>query len=124
MTEPDATWVVDSANPRCVDARIVAAVDVSAAKPCAGFTSVRPVPRVLMMRQPPMYVPSAIAMAHVTITHPCTSSPELCMPAATSVSVMTPIVFWASFVPCASATSDDEKTCAYRNPSRPSGLPS
>src|SRR5215218_1958002 len=54
MTEPDATCVVESAKPRCVEARIVAAVDVSAAKPCAGFTSVRPVPRVLMMRHPPM----------------------------------------------------------------------
>ena len=54
ITEPEATWVVESAKPRWVEARIVAAVDVSAAKPCAGLTSVRPVPSVLMMRQPPM----------------------------------------------------------------------
>ena len=54
MTEPEATCVVERAKPRWLEARIVAAVAVSAAKPCAGFTSVRPVPRVLMMRQPPM----------------------------------------------------------------------
>ena len=33
-----------------------------------------------------------------------------------------PIVFCASFVPCASATSDDVKICPTRKPSRPSGL--
>ena len=54
ITEPEATCVVERAKPTLVDARIVAAVAVSAAKPCAGLTSVRPVPRVLMMRQPPM----------------------------------------------------------------------
>jgi len=48
-------------------------------------------------------------MAHVMITQGCTTSPELCSPAATRVSVMMPIVFCASFVPCARATSDDEK---------------
>ena len=54
MTEPDATWVVERAKPRWLDARIVAAVLVSAAKPCAGLIAVRPVPRVRMMRQPPV----------------------------------------------------------------------
>ena len=54
MTEPDATCVVDSAKPRALEARIVAAVEVSAEKPCAGLTSVRPLPSVRMMRQPPM----------------------------------------------------------------------
>ena len=46
----------------------------------------------------------------------------LCQPAMIRVSVMTPIVFCASFVPCASATSDDVKIWPTRNPSRPSGL--
>ena len=32
-----------------------------------------------------------------------------------SASEMTPIVFCASFVPCASATIDDDATCAQRN---------
>ena len=54
MTEPEATCVVESAKPRALEARIVEAVDASAEKPCAGFTSVRPLPRVRMMRHPPM----------------------------------------------------------------------
>ncbi len=53
MTDPEATCVVESANPRALEARMVAAVELSAAKPCAGLTSVRPLPRVRMMRQPP-----------------------------------------------------------------------
>ena len=62
-------------------------------------------------------------MPHARITH---SSGAVCdglwTPAMISVSVMTPIVFCASFVPCASATSDDVKIWPKRNPSRPSGL--
>ena len=50
--------------------------------------------------------------------------PVGCMPAEISVSVMTPMVFCASLVPWASATSDDEKICPTRKPPRPSGLPS
>ena len=53
ITEPEATCVVESAKPSALEARMVAAVEVSAAKPCAGLTSVRPLPRVRMMRQPP-----------------------------------------------------------------------
>ena len=54
MTDPDATCVVDSAKPKKLEARIVDAVDVSAEKPCAGLTSVSPLPSVRMMRHPPM----------------------------------------------------------------------
>ena len=54
MTDPDATCVVDRAKPRALEARIVAAVEVSAEKPWAGLTSVRPLPSVRMMRHPPM----------------------------------------------------------------------
>ena len=54
MTEPEATWVVESAKPRWLEARIVAVVDASAAKPCGGsMPSVMSLPSVLMMRQPP-----------------------------------------------------------------------
>src|SRR5919205_4471383 len=53
MTEPEATWVVDSAKPRCEEARMADAVDDSAAKPWAGLTSVSPRPMVRMIRQPP-----------------------------------------------------------------------
>mgnify|MGYP006906534200 CR=1 FL=1 len=44
MTEPEATCVVERAKPSALEARIVAAVEVSAENPCAGFTSVRPLP--------------------------------------------------------------------------------
>ena len=58
---------------------------------------------VRMIRQPPVYVPSAIAVAEQTITHVGTWNPVAGrLPCATSASVMMPIVFWASFVPCAS----------------------
>jgi hypothetical protein len=53
-TDPEATWVVDRAKPRCDEARIAAAVEVSADRPCAGLTVVSFVPRVSMIRQPPM----------------------------------------------------------------------
>ena len=33
MTDPDATWVVESANPKALEARMVAAVELSAEKP-------------------------------------------------------------------------------------------
>ena len=73
MTEPDATWVVDSAKPRADEARIVAAVEDSAANPWAGRTWVRPLPSVWMIRQPPMYVPRAIVKAQARTTHICGS---------------------------------------------------
>ena len=46
--------MVDSAKPKALEARIVEAVEDSAEKPCAGLTSVMPLPSVRMMRQPPM----------------------------------------------------------------------
>src|SRR5690606_2715758 len=54
ITDPEATCVVDRANPNALEARMVAAVDDSAEKPCAGLTSVSPLPRVRMIRHPPM----------------------------------------------------------------------
>src|SRR4051794_40539720 len=124
MTEPDATCVVERANPRCVDARIVVAVLTSAEKPCAGLTAVRPVPIVLMIRQPPVYVPAAMARAHATITQVSGALPGSWTPAAMRVSVITPMVFCASFVPCASATSEELNSWPTRNTRRPSGRPS
>ena len=51
--EPVATWVVDSAKPRWLDARMTAAEDDSAAMPCGEEISTSPLPRVRMIRQPP-----------------------------------------------------------------------
>ena len=51
--EPEHTWVVDRAKPRCDEARMVAAELHSAANPCGVLISVRPLPSVRMTRQPP-----------------------------------------------------------------------
>ena len=76
-----------------------------------------------MMRHPPMYVPRAIVIAQANTTHNCGSGLAVdCHPTVMRASVMTPIVFCASLVPCASATSDEVKICPQRNPSRPSAL--
>ena len=58
-----------------------------------------------------------VAAAHETTTHAGTSkpSPPAMLPLAISASEITPIVFCASLVPCASATIDDDATCAQRN---------
>ena len=57
-------------------------------------------PIVLMMRQPPAYVPSAMAVAAEITTQSGTwKSSAAIVPLATSASVITPIVFCASFVP-------------------------
>ena len=68
-----------------------------------------------MIRHPPAYVPADIASAADTITHvgglvkSASRSPE-----ATSASAMIPIVFWASFVPCVSATKPPETSWPRR----------
>src|SRR3954452_8109516 len=45
-----------------------AADDVSAARPWGGAMSIRPLPRVRMIRQPPKNVPSEIASAQTSLT--------------------------------------------------------
>mgnify|MGYP000347796399 CR=1 FL=1 len=54
MIAPDATWVVESGKPKCDDVRMTVAAEVSEEKPCGGVMSVRRVPIVRMIRQPPM----------------------------------------------------------------------
>src|SRR3954451_22461265 len=90
---------------------------VSDPKPWGGRTSTTLVPSVLMMRQPPANVPSAIVVAQQRTTHSGTwkPGPLESVPLAIRASEMTPIVFWASFVPCASATIDEDATCPQRN---------
>src|SRR4051812_682096 len=67
-------------------------------------------PIVLMIRQPPVYVPIAIAVADDTTTHVGTWKFACEMsPCAISASVITPIVFCASLVPCARASRPPEK---------------
>ena len=52
--EPVHTCVVDSGSPRWVEVRITAALVVSAVKPWTGWMSLTRLPRVRMIRQPPM----------------------------------------------------------------------
>src|SRR5687768_17020773 len=73
------------------------------------------VPSVLMIRQPPAYVPAAIANAALAITHSGGSAPASRWPPATSASAMIPIVFCASFVPCVNATNAPETSWNRRN---------
>ncbi|SCD72050.1 hypothetical protein GA0115246_105105 [Streptomyces sp. SolWspMP-sol7th] len=111
ITEPEHAWVVESEKPRCEEARMTVAAPVCEAKPCGGARSVSPVPIVRMMRQPPRYVPSAIAHPAERITHTGGLAPGLSTSPVTRASVMMPIVFCASLVPCASETSPAEAIC-------------
>ena len=75
------------------------------------------VPKVLMMRQPPESVPNPIAVAQEAITHVGirTSLPPGMTWNATRASVMTPIVFWASFCPWLKATRAAERRWSHEN---------
>ena len=58
-----------------------------------------------------------MASAELATTQSGTWKLSLAMvPLATSASVITPIVFWASFVPWARASSPPEITCPPRKP--------
>ena len=62
-------------------------------------------------------MPSAIAVAAETTTQNGGSEPVATrLPLAISASVITPIVFWASLVPWASASRPPETTWPKRNP--------
>lgn len=80
--------------------------------------SVSPLPMVRMMRHPPVYVPSAIAVPEMSTTHHGGAESWASAPVEMRARVMTPMVFCASLVPWASATSDAEPTCPRRNPRR------
>src|SRR5919202_5844851 len=69
MTPPEITCVVESGKPTWDAARITAAPLPWAANPWAGSILMIRLPIVLMMRQPPAYVPGAIADAAANTTH-------------------------------------------------------
>lgn len=72
---PAQTCVVDSGNPMCEDVRMTVVAVVSAVNPWGDSMSVSPLPMVLMIRQPPAYVPSEIASPALRITHHGGSAP-------------------------------------------------
>src|SRR3954453_8979253 len=74
MIPPDITWVVDSGKPTCEAERITAAPTAWEAKPWAGSILMIRLPIVRMIRQPPTYVPSAIAVAELMTTQVGTSA--------------------------------------------------
>ena len=83
------------------------ALEDSAVNPCGDSTFVIRLPIVLMIRQPPVAVPAAIAVAQISLTHSGTEKwVELMSPWAINASEITPIVFCASLVPWASETKD------------------
>src|SRR6478609_739207 len=67
--EPVATCVVESEYPKWLESRMTDADDMSADMPWRESRRTSPLPRVRMTRQPPVYVPSAIASAHEKMTH-------------------------------------------------------
>ena len=70
-----------------------------------------------MIRQPPAYVPSAIASAEETMTQlGGRSKSGLRWPETMRASAMMPIVFWASFVPCVKATKLPRRSARGERP--------
>ena len=57
-----------------------------------------------------------MARPAASITHQCGPVPAACRLAAISTRVMTPMVFWPSDVPWASATSEAVKAWPYLKP--------
>ncbi len=79
-------------------------------------------PSVRMIRQPPMYVPSAIESPAETLTQVGISN-SVDVPFAKRASAITPIVFCASFAPCVNAMNVPDTSCpspeaAVRDPAR------
>ena len=68
-----------------------------------------------MIRQPPMYVPRAMAAAALTLTQIGMASVRSQWPLAIRARVITPIVFCASFVPWAMETSEALPIWPHRN---------
>ena len=58
-----------------------------------------------------------MAKPQMKTTHSCGPVPEACAPTAMSVSVIMPMVFCASFVPCESATRHAVMVWPWRKPS-------
>ena len=102
---------------KCVKVAVIItdAAEASAAKPLIGSILKIFVPIVLMIFQPPMDVPSAIAVAAAILTHSCTSISDW-KPAVTKAKVMIPIAFCASFVPCVNDWNAAVIICIVRKP--------
>jgi hypothetical protein len=113
---PVIVCVVDTGIPPAdVANRVTAAAD-SAATPPTGCSLVMRDPIVLTMRQPPVSVPSAMAVWADRTTHRGVDPPGLAWPVAMRRARMTPIVFWASFAPWPRLNAAAEASWPWRKP--------
>src|SRR5581483_3856796 len=96
--------------------QIVMPAVVCAAKPAGGSMLYSRWPSVRMIRQPPTYVPAAIARPDATITQVGMWSNCAWWPLVTSARVITPIVFCASFAPWLNATHVPDTSWPSRKP--------
>src|SRR5512145_3002544 len=69
ITQPEIVCVVETGKPKWAVVQRIPAQAVCAAKPWGGSIFAIRVPIVLMIFQPPAYVPSAIAVAALATTH-------------------------------------------------------
>ena len=117
MIAVEMLCVVETGMPKCAASDRMVAELVSAANPWMGCSFTILWPRVLMMRQPPAAVPTAMTMAQVTMIQ--VSMPPSALPGCRKASIggrsssvpaasapiraraMMPMVFCASLVPCA-----------------------
>src|SRR5258708_5972305 len=95
---PAVTCVVETGRGNFVAGRMDSAAAVSAQKPLLGFSRVRRLPMVWMIRQPPLKVPSAIAAYADSMTHIGTRNSGMYFEEKRSP-VMMPMVFCASLAP-------------------------
>jgi len=84
MIDELMTCVVDTGACSPAAPNSTSAPAVSAQKPWMGLRRMMRWPIVFMMRQPPEAVPSAIAVAHTTMTHAGTTNSRLLCHVATS----------------------------------------
>ena len=107
--EPVHTCVVDSGSPRWVEVRITAALVVSAAKPWTGLDVADP-PAEGSDDPPAAQVGAERDRQPGGQRRPRTAVPSRApaCPEVIRVNVITPMVFCASLVPCASATIEEE----------------
>src|SRR5207244_9518140 len=97
---PVIVWVVETGIPAWAVKNNVAAAAVSALMPPTGWSFVMRAPSVWTIRHPPNAVPRAIAASADSFTHHGTEASGATLWAAMSRARITPLVFWAAFVPC------------------------
>src|SRR4030043_171475 len=106
MIDELTTWVVLTGPPTKEAPRMTTDEDNCDANPSIGLIRKNFPPIVRINLQPPTAVPKAIIEAHANITHSGTIKVSN-TPPVTNVSVIIPMVFWASFVPWDNAREMD-----------------